>query len=230
MNRTLDLAVDADLASALDRLVAGELADADRRALLVKLESSPDGWRRCALAFLEDQAWRIALGQSPVLETVPIRTLPLRRRHMALVAGRYALAAGLIGLAALALLRSGVHDVERPDPVEAADQKPLTAKIPAEPKTDLRPGQFIGWVGLVRPDDGEALPRPVPVLAATEANQQWLQDQPATIPDYVRAQWERRGYQVEENHRLVGLGLQDGQPVGIPVHEVAFDYVGRQPL
>jgi hypothetical protein len=45
----------------LDRLVDGEVAEPQRRALLSRLEQSPDGWRHCALAFLEAQAWREAL-------------------------------------------------------------------------------------------------------------------------------------------------------------------------
>ena len=228
MSRPLDLSLETDLTTALDRLVAGELADNNRRALLLKLEATPDGWRRCALAFLEDQAWRTALGQPPVLEAMPIRAKSIRRHRWPLVVGPYALAAGLIGLFALTLFRPGVREVERPTPVELVDQKPAATKTPAEP--DLEPGQPVGWVGLVQPDDGESPPRPVPILAATEATEQWLQAQPATIPDYVRAIWERQGFRVEESHRLVELGLQDGRPVGIPVDEVSFNYVGRQPL
>src|ERR1017187_1735563 len=46
-----------------DLLVDGELSEADRRALLLQLEHEPDGWRRCALAFLEAQCWKAELGQ-----------------------------------------------------------------------------------------------------------------------------------------------------------------------
>jgi len=42
----------------LDRLVDGELSGDEQRELLASLEQQPDGWRRCALAFLESQAWR----------------------------------------------------------------------------------------------------------------------------------------------------------------------------
>src|SRR5713101_874206 len=45
----------------LDRLVDGELPDAERRDLLLKFEKEPDAWRRCALAFLEAQTLRQAL-------------------------------------------------------------------------------------------------------------------------------------------------------------------------
>ena len=44
-----------------DRLADGELGDEQRRELLARLDHEPDGWRRCALAFLEDQALRQAL-------------------------------------------------------------------------------------------------------------------------------------------------------------------------
>ncbi len=42
----------------LDLLVDGELSEEDRRALLRLLDREPGGWRRCALAFLEAQAWK----------------------------------------------------------------------------------------------------------------------------------------------------------------------------
>ena len=42
----------------LDRLVDGEIGDDEQRQLLLALESQPDGWRRCALTFLEAQTLR----------------------------------------------------------------------------------------------------------------------------------------------------------------------------
>jgi hypothetical protein len=41
----------------LDRLVDGELAETERRDVLQTLDRQPDGWRQCALAFLEAQTW-----------------------------------------------------------------------------------------------------------------------------------------------------------------------------
>ncbi|WP_145435878.1 hypothetical protein [Lacipirellula limnantheis] len=46
----------------IDRLVDGELSGNERRDLLASLEAQPDGWRRCALAFIEVQTWREAMG------------------------------------------------------------------------------------------------------------------------------------------------------------------------
>ncbi|MEX2138009.1 MAG: hypothetical protein WD894_02020 [Pirellulales bacterium] len=45
-----------------DRLVDGELSATEERALVAALDAQPDGWRRCAAAFLEARAWRSDLG------------------------------------------------------------------------------------------------------------------------------------------------------------------------
>lgn len=51
-----------DSESPLDRLVDGELSESDRSELLLQLEHEPEGWRRCALAFLEAQCWKQEFG------------------------------------------------------------------------------------------------------------------------------------------------------------------------
>ncbi len=40
----------------LDRLVDGRLSDDEYRQLLCQIDADPDGWRHCAMAFLEHQA------------------------------------------------------------------------------------------------------------------------------------------------------------------------------
>ena len=55
----------------VDRLVDGELSEPERRALFLELDSNPTGWKRCALAFLEAQAWQEAF--EPVAVAAPSR-------------------------------------------------------------------------------------------------------------------------------------------------------------
>lgn len=50
-------------ANMLDRLVDGELTDAEERAVIAKLDDTRDGWRRCALAFLEARCWQRTMTQ-----------------------------------------------------------------------------------------------------------------------------------------------------------------------
>jgi hypothetical protein len=46
-----------------DRLVDGELSADERRRMIASLDDRADGWRRCALAFLEAQSWGGAMRQ-----------------------------------------------------------------------------------------------------------------------------------------------------------------------
>lgn len=55
----------------IDRLVDGELEEAERASLLRSLDREPDGWKRCALAFLESQAWREAAGEGAMRPALP---------------------------------------------------------------------------------------------------------------------------------------------------------------
>jgi len=48
----------------IDLLVDGELNEQRRRELLTGLDKTSDGWRRCALAFLEYQCWRQTCGSA----------------------------------------------------------------------------------------------------------------------------------------------------------------------
>lgn len=235
MSQSFDpIAAPDALEAAIDRLVADDL-DADaRRALLHLLDAHPDGWRRCALAFLEDQAWRSALAGPRGVASFDPAALPMTRtkRNVARSIARCAAAACLLAAFAAGGFRFGVVSADRPAAPGLTQLDPVLAPPrPIEPRGVIpEPGHAIGYLSLVDPADGEAPPRQVPVLEATASNERWLAEQPATIPDYVKAQWERRGYQVEEHRRLVGLDLADGRRVAIPVDEVDLDYVGREPL
>lgn len=56
----------ADQEHLLDLLVDGELDESNRRELLLWCERDPEGWRRCALAFLESQCWSQQLRDASV--------------------------------------------------------------------------------------------------------------------------------------------------------------------
>ena len=65
------------LAEDLDRLVDEEMSADERRAFLIRLDEAPQGWRQCALAFLEAQAWQHDLRHAtpaPTVAPLPILT------------------------------------------------------------------------------------------------------------------------------------------------------------
>jgi hypothetical protein len=62
----------------IDQIVDGVLTPAELRAVIGRLDREPDGWKRCALAFLEAHCWREslrALGQAAPL-SIESRLLP----------------------------------------------------------------------------------------------------------------------------------------------------------
>jgi hypothetical protein len=54
----------------LDRIVDGGLTPAELRSAIDRLDREPDGWKRCALAFLEAQCWREVFRASAEPSTV----------------------------------------------------------------------------------------------------------------------------------------------------------------
>lgn len=50
--------IDANDPILLDRLVDGEMTELEERAFIARLKEAPDGWKRCALAFLEARCWQ----------------------------------------------------------------------------------------------------------------------------------------------------------------------------
>lgn len=59
----------------LDRLVDDELSPEEYRELLRLIAQDPEGWKRCAQAFLEAQAWRKDLAAGPLGHEADPRSL-----------------------------------------------------------------------------------------------------------------------------------------------------------
>ncbi|HVX60965.1 MAG TPA: hypothetical protein VHC19_10195 [Pirellulales bacterium] len=66
----------ADQEHLLDLLVDGELDEANRRELLMWCQRDPEGWRQCALAFLEAQSWSRQLRDVGGAASLPTQTAP----------------------------------------------------------------------------------------------------------------------------------------------------------
>jgi len=115
----------------IDRLVDGQLTEPQRRRLLTRLDHQPDGWRRCALAFLEAQSWREALGpmvrpESPV--SVAPATRPVARRG-----GRPKRLGALAAMAASFLAAFWVGSLVEPFRRESSDPSVQVVQTAAPP-------------------------------------------------------------------------------------------------
>ena len=210
-----------DLTLSIDRLVDGECTEVDRRALLLLLESEPDGWRRCALAFLEDQALRSALSDSMTSRSAaPLATIPaVPKSHP--MTRRLALVASLFLVAFTVGFNLGGSSRHRGD-VPAAESRPIASVKDNAVSNDVI--RAVGWATVE--GDGNAVRR-VPILAGPGLDEDWLRTQPSAVPEYVRAQWERSGYQVAERRQLISINLEDGRRLAIPMEGVEMQYVGQ---
>ncbi|MFO0906989.1 MAG: hypothetical protein U0794_01265 [Isosphaeraceae bacterium] len=182
----------------IDRLVDGELAPSERRALLLELESEPDrdGWRRCALAFLENQAWGEALRPAPTLvEVKPVVTSFAPRSQPLL--HRLVIAAGLLAAFGLGWLGRGGSEDVRP-----LAQTPIPAPVAPQAPPALAEA----------PSDEQ--------LAAVEEQ--------ATRAAEEEEAWLRRGFEVDRRKRVMNLGLADGSSIPVPVDELRVQYVGNR--
>lgn len=224
----------SDHAAQIDRLVSGDLSDSDRLELLGWLDESPERWRRCGLAFLEAQAVREALAEMDA-ESRPrsSQSAAASRCFSALRVG-----AGVVALLlAFALGWGSRRGVETPadqtvadgdfdDLPEAIDESPVGAErdevVVAGPRNGLAMLRFSTGSG------AGAREFSVPVRLTDGAIE--VLEQPAELPEYVRQQWERRGYHVSQQRRMLQLTMNDGRQVDLPVDQVLLTYVGRPML
>ena len=109
-------------ASQIDLLIDGELSPEARRELLARLDESPDGWRRLALAFLEAQSWRESFAEAAREVPLPVPLITIRPKRLRLAPW---MARAAVVLAAFAMGWA----IHRPR-IEAA--RPLFAQRPVE--------------------------------------------------------------------------------------------------
>jgi hypothetical protein len=188
----------------LDRLVDGELDDAERGQALRALDAEPDGWRRCATAFLEAQCWRTALTTESAAESSRTAAAVVRPRWTGF--GRLGAIAAAIAVAFLTgFLARGVSG--RND--------------------DVARGRPDGQQARAAYASSAAGTQPAPLAPAPDPNaSQELLRQPSALPEYVRRQLERQGYEVKGDRKLMSVALKDGRQVTVPVETFKYRFVG----
>lgn len=221
----------------LDRLVDGELTSDEERELLAQLDQIPNGWRRCALAFLEARCWQQTTHALLARETASTQVaLPNRRPPLRLGSPWMS----LVALAAVFLVAFGVgtwlprrdlapsHDalVQSPTPPDKQLAPVTLAHDPAQPTPpQIEPANaedlYLGDLKLVN-DAGQEIAVPVYDWNQQVAKEIWHGSQP--LPADVVSQLKR--HQVRSQRGYVPVRLQDGRQVVLPVQEVDIVPVG----
>lgn len=221
MNRIID-EFRRDDERVLDRLVDGELTEADRKQLLMALDDEPGAWRRCALAFLESQAWR---GDFTAARSEPAPTASPAESSVVLPAKPSRFFETCLAIAASVMVAFG-----------------LGAWIRGEWQTSDTPSQFAGHnashalpaatvVGHQAPwhrakvnfnDAGASGVREleVPIVEAPSVSAEWLNHHASAMPADVEQELKRSGHRITKHRALVPVQADDGRMLLMPVEQV----------
>ncbi len=240
----------------LDRIVDGELSTAALREALERLESEPDGWKRCALAFLEAQCWRESFRaeqcRAPALADGDAHSISqsIRRSNRpSLGWRRVAIAAGV---AAISFALGWRVRPDQPPPRETtaasapatANQSPpsagvesdqidnlpyVAAGMPRDERPSSDPTPPILTVGRLRVGGTDSAAT-VPIVAGPGIDEEWVRNQPPPITEHQQAILEQQGFQVDRRRRLITATLADGRRVSVPIDQVQVRYTGIEPL
>ncbi|MEN6496159.1 MAG: hypothetical protein ABFD16_17905 [Thermoguttaceae bacterium] len=220
----------------LDQLVDGELSPATRRKLLAELDQIPDGWRRCALAFLEAQVWREEFGAlareaEPVPQRVATRPTPrppdrgwLSARTLGTAT---AMAASfLVALALGFLVRGSWYSSDQGDLAENGPTMNANNASPAPPQQPSRPEANGPWQTVSLPVAQGDSPLQVP---ATERDSldDWHGNPPPAIPEAMLQALEKSGLRVEMERQLMPFPMKDGRQLVVPVDQVELHPVSN---
>ena len=216
----------------LDRLVDGELSPAEYRRVLVALEQQPAGWRKCAQAFLQAQAWRLEMNDlRAAAEVKPVsaaETEVAPRKNIISDWLRMSLVAAASFLLAFVVAQQSWRVIERNQP---ATKEPI-AKAPVEPTPPATQNavnnQPVGKVQLAVNRTGGEEPQlmDVAVYDPETATQMMSNSRPA-LPDDLLQVLAAEGHRIDRQPRLVPIQLDDGRQMMVPIEGYRIVPVNR---
>ena len=229
-----------------DLLVDGELSEQQRRELLVSLDDTEEGWRRCALAFLEAQCWGCELGR--ISDVLPAESRGEKRPSVGVAFGKHWRTFAAMAASFLVALGLGVYgrnlflpnaglvsptievaDLDSPAHPAVPDGLPATTSIVNSEAAEGRKGSPDSWQMVSFPvsnGSNEAKTIRLPAIERDTIDEEWLDNLPQGMPpDVVRA-IEDSGHRIRSQRRLLPLRMDDGRRLVVPVDQVELHYVG----
>ena len=225
---------DRTLDESIDLLVDDELSDQECQQLLQELDVSEEGWRQCALAFLEDRKWtQVASGElrRESDHAVHQQTIPPKRVSRPSLVWWVAIAAA----AAFFVGRSSVAPGDKPladkpapggdggravaDNPRDSDDSTLVADVPSQ-GADQGTGQHNLYPTSLLVERGDDRPGfELPVVDFGGQSTDWTR-KPPPIPRNVEEAIERMGGEIEREYFFAPAELENGQHVVVPVERL----------
>ena len=245
MNPTNDNSLQTD-EHLLDLLVDDELSEQRRRDLLASLDHTPDGWRRCALAFLEAQCLQRELGR--ISSSRPTEARLAKPPGGGAARGKQWQT--LVAMAASFLLALGLgtywqgwfvadRDVALPPierngsdepadlvvPERLAEESSLAASDAAhDTKENSDSWRLVSFAVSDGADEVETVR--IPAVERDSIDEVWRMNLTEVMPPEVARAIEDSGHRVRAQRRLLPLRMKDGRRLVVPVDQVELHYVG----
>jgi anti-sigma factor RsiW len=222
-----------------DRLVDGELSPAEYEALLTALDAEPEMWRRCALAFLEAQAWRgemsaIRRGQGTESPSKTPASKPVKRpwRSILAIAASFVVAffGGLMAQRQFDGWRDDAHLARIAKSDDAPGELELANSDAAAGNGSVQQdSSALGNIRLVVDGGlGRSQQIEVPVYDLDKVGLQFLaREEPLLAPEVVQ-QLERRGRKVQWSVDYLPLPLDENRQIVVPVEQYQITPVSRR--
>ena len=225
MNAKLNRLLDDD--ARLDKLVDGALPGPEYKALLASLEDEPGGWRRCAMAFLEAQAWgkecsairRVDEESSPR----PKEPVELRRKNTASFPSFAPLIAAAVSVVlafGLGMAMQGRFFAPEAVPTQFAGQNPTRDLGNPPLMAEMNPDEDPEIAAMKLVIDGAGNREiVVPVIGDDSPGGETLVETEPVIPDSVLRALRMRGHDIRRQQEFIPVPTGDGRHVIFPVEQ-----------
>jgi hypothetical protein len=218
----------------IDLLVDDELSEPHRGELLRRLDLLSDGWRRCALAFLEAQCWKKELGalaQTPQPIAAPATPVARQPERWFPWGTLLAMAASFLVALGLGGLWRGARQGQLPLGGQVATVATDPQRSPSVDSPTPAPGRAPAWQMVTLAADrgqgeGDESIR-LPAIERDRIDDDWLRSLPASIPPDVLRALKNTGHEVRQSRQLVPVQMPDGRRLVVPLDQVDLQYVGR---
>ena len=207
----------------LQRLVDGELSQAEQQNLLRRLDESPGDWRTVALAFVEQQVFADASRELLAESATPARVAmhaeaksPRTLWPTVVAAVALGIGLGLLSGGLMTSLRPGSSDavVDADNPIDQSDQATDAVLEPV-------PVMSLEFANAGQEDDAWS----IPVYDPGDVNDDYWNVE-NIVPPEVRSAFSKEGYRVDHHREFYSIPLDDGRRVAVPVDTVQVRYAG----
>ena len=232
----------------LDWLAEGGLESSERQQLFDRLDEQDDGWKRCALALLEQKALATLLSNGPngknssvTPKVSPLEDAGRNRSSHWKRWSQFVLVAGIAGICFTAgfLFPSpnapGIsREMQEPETVDDPNQQLRDRLANGDPNTVLAVSRAVQQINVadrelvalvaIQHNQQELL---LPIIESDLLSQRFVEMPAPAMPDSWSTQFTKSGWDLKPHREFLSLHLPDGTNEVLPVNLMNCRYVGK---